>query len=55
MTCISGHKKIVKLLLEHGAIVNVTVEDSVRDKIFNCIIERLIIFFAGRAHYYYFL
>ncbi|XP_019856134.1 PREDICTED: 26S proteasome non-ATPase regulatory subunit 10-like isoform X2 [Amphimedon queenslandica] len=44
MTCIERCKEIVKLLLKNGAIGKVTDEDNVRDKIFNCISERLIKF-----------
>ena len=44
MTCIERCKKIVELLLKNGAVVKVTDEDNVTDKIFNCITERLIKF-----------
>ena len=31
MTCIEGHTEIVELLLNHGADINVTDDDNVRD------------------------
>ena len=48
MTCIAGQKKIVELLLEKGAEVNVAVEDIVN------FIQRLIKFLLEERDYYYY-